>query len=49
MQQDLTGYTPPESWDAGIPALFIDYTSNFYYSKTGDTSNSNAYLSTNTG
>lgn len=24
------GYTDPASWDAGIPALFLDYNTNFY-------------------
>ncbi|WP_199052445.1 fimbria/pilus outer membrane usher protein [Aquitalea sp. ASV15] len=49
MQQHFIGYTSPDSWDEGVPALLLDYSSNIYYSKTANTDNSNAYLSANIG
>lgn len=49
MQQHYQGYTSPDSWDAGIPALLLDYSSNFYYSNNYNNSTKSAYLSAKTG
>lgn len=49
MRQHLLGYTSPSSWDAGVPALILDYTSNAYYAKNSGITSSTAYLSTKLG
>ena len=49
MQQHLLGHTPPSRWDAGVPAVLFDYSSNTYYSDNNGISNSSAYLSAKIG
>lgn len=42
-------YSPPEKWEAGIPAFLLDYNSNTYFSKNNTGSMESAYLSTKLG
>ncbi|WP_380182296.1 fimbria/pilus outer membrane usher protein [Kalamiella sp. sgz302252] len=37
------GYTDPASWEAGVPAVFIDYRNNFYNLYSGPESRSHHY------
>jgi outer membrane usher protein len=42
-------YSPPEKWEAGIPALLLDYNGNIYFSKNNSNSTESAYFSTKLG
>ncbi|QBJ77115.1 fimbria/pilus outer membrane usher protein [Aquitalea sp. USM4] len=42
-------YSPPEKWEAGIPAFLLDYNGNTYFSKNNNSNTENAYLSTKLG
>ncbi|WP_287877091.1 fimbria/pilus outer membrane usher protein [Aquitalea sp.] len=42
-------YSPPDKWEAGIPALLLDYNGNTYFSKNNNNSTKSAYLSTKLG
>lgn len=42
-------YSPPEKWEAGIPALLLDYNGNTYFSKYNTGHLESTYLSTKLG
>ncbi|NWK76798.1 fimbria/pilus outer membrane usher protein [Aquitalea sp. LB_tupeE] len=42
-------YTPPEKWEAGVPAILLDYNGNTYFSRNNNSTTQNAYLSTKLG